>query len=167
MPSATTESSRNSLTEDVPAAAKVMDDLARAGISIKEVTDKLTQDGVKLFADAFDKLLAAVEKNTQSEKDSREPTEDFPAGIACHDRESDDRRLAVARNDPAFVEARCHALDRQRRGPLAGMARHCRRADRPARPTAEDCQGSSEPRLPACVAARAWADRVCARKFCA
>jgi transaldolase / glucose-6-phosphate isomerase len=57
---------RNSLTEDVPAAAKVMDDLARAGISIKEVTDKLTRDGVKLFADAFDKLLAAVEKNTQS-----------------------------------------------------------------------------------------------------
>jgi len=55
---------RNSLTEDVPGAQKVMDDLDRAGISIKEVTDKLTQDGVKLFADAFDKLLAAVEKNT-------------------------------------------------------------------------------------------------------
>lgn len=57
---------RNSLTEEVPAAAKVMDDLSRAGISMKEVTDKLTQDGVKLFADAFDKLLAAVEKNRQS-----------------------------------------------------------------------------------------------------
>ena len=57
---------RNSLTEDVPGAQKVMDDLARAGISIKEVTDKLTDEGVKLFADAFDKLLAAVEKNTQS-----------------------------------------------------------------------------------------------------
>jgi transaldolase / glucose-6-phosphate isomerase len=57
---------RNSLTEDVPGAAKLMDDLARAGISMKEVTDKLTQDGVKLFADAFDKLLAAVEKNRQS-----------------------------------------------------------------------------------------------------
>jgi transaldolase/glucose-6-phosphate isomerase len=56
---------RSSLTEDVPAAAKVMDDLARAGISIKEVTDKLTDDGVKLFADAFDKLLAAVAKSTQ------------------------------------------------------------------------------------------------------
>src|SRR6478752_599158 len=55
---------RNSLTEDVPGAAKVMDDLARAGISIKAVTDKLTDDGVKLFADAFDKLLAAVAKNT-------------------------------------------------------------------------------------------------------
>lgn len=55
---------RNSLTEDVAGAQKVMDDLARAGISIKEVTDNLTQDGVKLFADAFDKLLSAVEKNT-------------------------------------------------------------------------------------------------------
>jgi transaldolase / glucose-6-phosphate isomerase len=56
---------RNSLTEDVPAAQKTMDDLAKVGVSIKEVTDKLTDDGVKLFADAFDKLLAAVAKNTQ------------------------------------------------------------------------------------------------------
>jgi transaldolase/glucose-6-phosphate isomerase len=56
---------RNSLTEDVPGAAKVMDDLARTGISIKQVTDKLTDDGVKLFADAFDKLLAAVASRTK------------------------------------------------------------------------------------------------------
>lgn len=56
---------RNSLTEDVPAAAKTMADLESAGISMKQVTDKLTDDGVKLFADAFDKLLAAVEKSTQ------------------------------------------------------------------------------------------------------
>ena len=56
---------RNSLTENVPAAQKVMDDLAKAGISIKEVTTKLTTDGVKLFADAFHKLLSAVEKSTQ------------------------------------------------------------------------------------------------------
>jgi len=55
---------RKSLTEDVPGAQKVMDDLAKAGISIKQVTDKLTDDGVKLFADAFDKLLAAVETST-------------------------------------------------------------------------------------------------------
>jgi transaldolase/glucose-6-phosphate isomerase len=56
---------RNALVEDVPGAQKVMDDLARAGIPIKQVTDKLTDDGVKLFADAFDKLLAAVAKSTQ------------------------------------------------------------------------------------------------------
>jgi transaldolase/glucose-6-phosphate isomerase len=56
---------RNSLTEDVAGAQKVMDNLATAGISIKEATDKLTEDGVQLFADAFHKLLGAVEKNTQ------------------------------------------------------------------------------------------------------
>jgi transaldolase / glucose-6-phosphate isomerase len=58
---------RNSLTEDVAGAQKVMDDLAHAGISIKQVTDKLTDDGVKLFADAFDKLLAAVAERTQAQ----------------------------------------------------------------------------------------------------
>ena len=57
---------RNSLTEDVAGAQNVMDNLARTGISIKEVTTKLTEDGVKLFADAFYKLLAAVEKSTQT-----------------------------------------------------------------------------------------------------
>jgi transaldolase / glucose-6-phosphate isomerase len=56
---------RNSLTENVPAAQKVMDDLTKAGISIKEVTTKLTTDGVELFADAFHKLLAAVEKSAK------------------------------------------------------------------------------------------------------
>jgi transaldolase/glucose-6-phosphate isomerase len=56
---------RNSLTEDVAGAQNVMDNLARTGISIEKVTTKLTDDGVKLFADAFHKLLAAVEKNTQ------------------------------------------------------------------------------------------------------
>jgi transaldolase/glucose-6-phosphate isomerase len=55
---------RPSLTEDIPGAQKTMDDLPKAGISMKEVTDKLTVDGVKLFSDAFDKLLAAVEKST-------------------------------------------------------------------------------------------------------
>jgi transaldolase / glucose-6-phosphate isomerase len=55
---------RPSLTEDIPGAQKTMEDLAKAGISMKEVTDKLTVDGVKLFSDAFDKLLAAVEKST-------------------------------------------------------------------------------------------------------
>ena len=58
---------RDSLTEDVDAARKSMEDLAKAGISMKEVTDQLTDDGVKLFADAFDKLLEAVEKSTKRE----------------------------------------------------------------------------------------------------
>jgi transaldolase/glucose-6-phosphate isomerase len=61
---------RNSLSEDVAGAQSVMDNLAKAGISIKEVTTKLTADGVKLFADAFHKLLAAVEKSTQQKSKS-------------------------------------------------------------------------------------------------
>jgi transaldolase/glucose-6-phosphate isomerase len=55
---------RASLTEDLDAARTTMAGLAAAGISMKEATDKLTADGVKLFAEAFDKLLEAVEKNT-------------------------------------------------------------------------------------------------------
>src|ERR1700757_1224457 len=54
---------RNSLTEDVPGAAKIMENLGKAGISMKEVTDKLLVDGVKLFADAFRTLLDATGKS--------------------------------------------------------------------------------------------------------
>jgi transaldolase / glucose-6-phosphate isomerase len=58
---------RESLTEDIESAKQTMSDLAKVGISMKEVTDQLTVEGVKLFADAFDKLLEAVEKSTRNE----------------------------------------------------------------------------------------------------
>jgi transaldolase len=54
---------RPSLTENVDGAAKTMADLAKSGISMKEMTDKLLVDGVKLFADAFKTLLDAVGKS--------------------------------------------------------------------------------------------------------
>jgi transaldolase/glucose-6-phosphate isomerase len=54
---------RPSLTENVEGAAKTMADLAKAGISMKEVTDKLLVDGVKLFADAFTQVLEATGKS--------------------------------------------------------------------------------------------------------
>jgi transaldolase / glucose-6-phosphate isomerase len=53
---------RPSLTEDVAGAARTMATLAEAGISMKEVTDKLVVDGVKLFADAFAQLLEVTGK---------------------------------------------------------------------------------------------------------
>ncbi len=56
---------RETLTEGVDEANQVMQALADVGISIDNVTDKLTDDGVRLFEEAFDKLLAAVEKSTQ------------------------------------------------------------------------------------------------------
>jgi len=54
---------RASLTEDVAGAAKTMQNLERAGISMKEVTHKLLEDGVKLFAEAFKTLLDATGKS--------------------------------------------------------------------------------------------------------
>jgi transaldolase / glucose-6-phosphate isomerase len=56
---------RETLTEGVDEAKQVMQDLASVGISIDQITDQLTDDGVRLFEEAFDKLLAAVEKSTQ------------------------------------------------------------------------------------------------------
>src|SRR5271157_517077 len=56
---------RQSLTEDLDRARKTMADLTGVGIVMKDVTDKLTADGVKLFAEAFGTLLAAVEKRTK------------------------------------------------------------------------------------------------------
>ncbi|HUL17224.1 MAG TPA: transaldolase [Terriglobales bacterium] len=55
---------RNSLTEDLSGAQTTMNNLAKAGISMKEVTEKLVVDGVKLFEDAFFQLLAAIKKHT-------------------------------------------------------------------------------------------------------
>ena len=62
---------RESLVEDVEAARKVMATTAKLGISMKEVTDQLTEDGVRLFKEPFDKLLEAVEKETHFEEPSK------------------------------------------------------------------------------------------------
>ena len=53
---------RTSLTEDLEAAQETMESLAKAGISMKAVTDKLLEEGVQLFASAFAQLLEATGK---------------------------------------------------------------------------------------------------------
>lgn len=60
---------RQSLEEDVEGAAETMAALEVAGVSMKEVTDKLLDDGVRLFSEAFDKLLAAVEAECRKAAD--------------------------------------------------------------------------------------------------
>ncbi|MBI4640327.1 MAG: bifunctional transaldolase/phosoglucose isomerase, partial [Candidatus Tectomicrobia bacterium] len=57
---------RASLEEHLEEAHDTMDLLEQVGISMKGVTDKLLDEGVKLFADAFDKLLSSVEKKRQA-----------------------------------------------------------------------------------------------------
>lgn len=53
---------RNSLVENIEGAEETMKDLEAAGISMRAATDKLLEDGIKLFADAFEQLLAAVDQ---------------------------------------------------------------------------------------------------------
>ena len=53
---------RPSLEENIEQAKQTMAALERFGISIDDVTAKLVEEGVQLFADAFDKLLGAVAK---------------------------------------------------------------------------------------------------------
>jgi transaldolase / glucose-6-phosphate isomerase len=48
------------LVEDVDAAEQTLGDLDRAGISLDDITAELVTDGVRLFADALDQLLAAL-----------------------------------------------------------------------------------------------------------
>jgi transaldolase/glucose-6-phosphate isomerase len=51
---------RDTLQDDIGMAQRLLGELDRAGISLQAVTDKLIRDGVRLFADAADKLLGAV-----------------------------------------------------------------------------------------------------------
>jgi len=52
---------RASLQENIEEAQDTMETLEHVGISMKEVTAALVKDGVKLFAEAFDKLLNALD----------------------------------------------------------------------------------------------------------
>ncbi|PDT89848.1 transaldolase [Bradyrhizobium sp. Y36] len=51
---------RDSLEENVDDARRVLEELERSGISLDAITEELVKDGVKLFADAADKLYGAV-----------------------------------------------------------------------------------------------------------
>ena len=55
---------RPSLTQDVEGATRAMTALEAAGISLAAITERLLAEGVTLFAEASDKLLAAVAKRT-------------------------------------------------------------------------------------------------------
>jgi transaldolase/glucose-6-phosphate isomerase len=52
---------RSSLEENVETAHDVLRTLADSGISLDEATDQLLKDGLRLFVEAFDKLIGAVE----------------------------------------------------------------------------------------------------------
>jgi transaldolase/glucose-6-phosphate isomerase len=51
---------RRTVDEDCDGAERALRALADAGISLDEITDELQADGVKLFADSFDKISATI-----------------------------------------------------------------------------------------------------------
>ncbi len=53
---------RPSLEEGVEEAHDTLEALAKLGISFRDVTDQLLSDGLRLFAEAFEKLLNAVDR---------------------------------------------------------------------------------------------------------
>jgi transaldolase/glucose-6-phosphate isomerase len=74
---------RASLESGLDDARKVMDTLASVGISMKQVTDDLVTQAVKLFAEPFDKLLNSVDAKCKlvSTKDVDPQTYSLPADI--------------------------------------------------------------------------------------
>ena len=55
----------DSIEEDLPGAQATLEALAQAQISLFDVTQKLQEDGVKLFADSYNALLKAIEDKTK------------------------------------------------------------------------------------------------------
>lgn len=53
---------RASLEEGVEEARRLLEALAEAGIALEEVADRLLDEGVRRFAEAYDRLLAAVSR---------------------------------------------------------------------------------------------------------
>ena len=56
------------LTQDVAEAERVLAEAGRLGLDLDGVTRDLVTDGVKLFSDAADKLLAAVRAKLDQRK---------------------------------------------------------------------------------------------------
>src|SRR6185436_10597554 len=57
---------RASLTEDVETACDTLNMLGDAGISMSAISDTLLTQGVRLFSDAFVKLLATIETHSRT-----------------------------------------------------------------------------------------------------
>jgi transaldolase/glucose-6-phosphate isomerase len=79
MPPATMDAFRDhgtvkpdAIEDDIEGARQILAQLEKAGISLAKITHDLVDDGVKQFADAFDKLLGAVASKLK--KARKEPT---------------------------------------------------------------------------------------------
>jgi transaldolase/glucose-6-phosphate isomerase len=94
---------RASLEEHVDGARRIIETVARLGLPLAAITDKLVTDGVVLFADATDKLLGAVARkraaildvqlDRQAQSLDRESTSAVDASLESWRRAGNVRRL--------------------------------------------------------------------------
>ncbi|MFQ5993337.1 MAG: bifunctional transaldolase/phosoglucose isomerase, partial [Nitrospiraceae bacterium] len=92
MPPATLEAFRDhgrlraSLVDDVEGAQDTMDTMEQVGLSMKEVTDKLLEDALRLFSDPFDKLLAAIDQQCKPGASLKVNEQSYvlPASLSAH-----------------------------------------------------------------------------------
>ena len=76
-----------SLEDDLEDAQHTMDTLAEVGIAFKPIADQLLADGVKIFVDAFAKLLGAVTKRLRTPSEAiKRQTWSLPADLTTEVR---------------------------------------------------------------------------------
>ena len=90
----------------VAEAERAVEALAEAGVNMEEVTDKLLTDGVKSFADSFEKLLANIEDKVNALRDQRHAHRGVSLGAAISEVER-----AVSELQQKDVVARIWAKD--------------------------------------------------------
>lgn len=114
----------NAIEEDIDGAAQTAAALARADISLSDVTQKLQENGVKLFADSYTALLTVVEKKAKALASEGAALVTIDPGKTQTDLESPLRVLAQSAflqklwahdpapwtNDPKHAEIIKHAL---------------------------------------------------------
>ena len=138
---------RSTLEAHIDQAEKQMALLARSGISIDQVTTQLVEDGVRLFADAFDQLLGAVARKRSAllgdkldGQDIKFPVElekPFAASVEAWRRAGNVRRLWAGDAglwtgaDEAQWLGWLSIVDEQRRRikQLKGLAEHIRKEE--------------------------------------
>ncbi|MGO9389704.1 bifunctional transaldolase/phosoglucose isomerase [Rhodoblastus sp.] len=89
MPPATMDAFRDhgkiepgAIEHDLAGAKKTLSELEKRGVSLIEITRQLVEDGVRQFADAFDKLFAALAKQRRILLDGERRSLDIRAGSA-------------------------------------------------------------------------------------
>ena len=118
---------------------------------------------MRLFADAADKLLAAVAEKRGKILDGKIDTQTLALGDALTKKvDADGGGVAQPRQCPKTLAARQIAVDRRRRGSLARLARRCRR--RSDQELSGFRRGDQARRICTMRCCSAWAARASARK---